>query len=161
MVISDSPVSDLDDSDSDDQNLVEDDLAKSYSKQKNLESLIQKMSVDTWTRKDKDANNNSLSGVAGSKKSSLTNSEGMNGKATDLLVLKNTKINQGLLQGLNRFHKKQQEGFVDVWWMYDDGGLTLLIAYLLLRAKNWKKCKLRIFIQTKSADVEISEEQIR
>ena len=25
----------------------------------------------------------------------------------------------------------KKKGFIDVWWMYDDGGLTLLIPYIL------------------------------
>jgi hypothetical protein len=43
-------------------------------------------------------------------------------KSTELIKLKNTKINQGILQGLNMFHRRYQNGFVDVWWLYDDGG---------------------------------------
>lgn len=152
-------------SDSEAESIV--DFNNSLRKQKNIESLIQKKNVASWdlnnnNLKEATNNNPNLTRQMGSKKSSLTDSAlGVNGKGTDLLVLKNTKINQGLLQGLNKFHKKVQTGFVDVWWLYDDGGLTLLLPYLLLRAKNWKKCKLRIFIQTKSADVEISEEQRR
>ena len=81
-------------------------------------------------------------------------------KSTDLIKLKNTKINQGVLQGLNMFHRKHQSGYLDVWWIYDDGGLTLLLPYLLSQKKYWQKCKLRIFIQTKNNnDNDISEEQ--
>lgn len=43
-------------------------------------------------------------------------------KSTELIKLKNTKINQGVLQGLNIFHRKYQTGYVDVYWLYDDGG---------------------------------------
>ena len=35
-------------------------------------------------------------------------------------------------------------GYIDVWWLYDDGGLTLLIPYLLQQNKHFKGCKLRI-----------------
>ena len=81
-------------------------------------------------------------------------------KSTDLIKLKNTKINQGVLQGLNMFHRKYQSGYLDVWWAYDDGGLTLLLPYLLSQKKYWEKCKLRIFIQKKNNnDTDISEEQ--
>ena len=80
-------------------------------------------------------------------------------KSTDLIKLKNTKINQGVLQGINIFHRKYQNGFVDVWWLYDDGGLSVLLPYLLLQKKYWQKCKLRIFIQTKNTNTNISEEQ--
>lgn len=43
-------------------------------------------------------------------------------KSTEVIRLRNTRINQGALQGINMFHRKYQNGFVDVWWLYDDGG---------------------------------------
>lgn len=33
---------------------------------------------------------------------------------------------------------------IDVWWMFDDGGLTLLVPYLLQLHPFWKDSKLRI-----------------
>jgi len=33
---------------------------------------------------------------------------------------------------------------IDVWWLYDDGGLTVLMAYLLTLCERWKACKLRV-----------------
>ncbi len=80
-------------------------------------------------------------------------------KSTELIRLKNTKINQGVLQGVNMFHKAHKNGFVDVWWMNDDGGLSLLLPYLLTKRKYWQKCKLRIFMQTKSFETNLTEEQ--
>ena len=82
-----------------------------------------------------------------------------NFKSDQVIKLKNSKINQGVLQGLNYFHKKYHNGFVDVWWLFDDGGLTILLPYLIMQRKYWNKCKLRIFIQTKNERVDISEEQ--
>jgi solute carrier family 12 sodium/potassium/chloride transporter 2 len=49
------------------------------------------------------------------------------------------------------------EGFVDVYWLYDDGGLTLLLPHILTTRKKFSKCKLRIFIlarEGKSVDEE-------
>lgn len=80
-------------------------------------------------------------------------------KSTDVIKLKHTKINSGALQGLNIFHRKYHSGYVDVWWMYDDGGLSILLPYLLKQRKYWRKCKLRIFIQTKATGSDVSEEQ--
>ena len=34
---------------------------------------------------------------------------------------------------------------IDVWWLLDDGGMTLLIGYLLSEHSVWKECKLRVF----------------
>lgn len=44
----------------------------------------------------------------------------------------------------SRFQEVQY-GTIDVWWLFDDGGLTLLIPYILSKRKIWKNCKLRIF----------------
>ncbi|KAG7253572.1 hypothetical protein CRUP_004660 [Coryphaenoides rupestris] len=53
---------------------------------------------------------------------------------------------QRLLEASQQFQKKQGKGTVDVWWLFDDGGLTLLIPYLLTNKKRWKDCKIRVFI---------------
>uniref|UniRef100_A0A914E5Q1 Uncharacterized protein n=1 Tax=Acrobeloides nanus TaxID=290746 RepID=A0A914E5Q1_9BILA len=37
-------------------------------------------------------------------------------------------------------------GFIDIWWILNDGGILMLIAYLLHQHKVWKGCKLRIFV---------------
>ncbi|XP_063052945.1 solute carrier family 12 member 3 [Engraulis encrasicolus] len=44
------------------------------------------------------------------------------------------------------FQNKQEKKTIDVYWLYDDGGLTLLIPYLLKRKKRWAKCKVRVFV---------------
>lgn len=50
--------------------------------------------------------------------------------------------------------KEKQSGTIDVWWLYDDGGLTVLIPYLLTLNRVWKNCKLRFF----SADIRSKHE---
>ncbi|KAL3866007.1 hypothetical protein ACJMK2_043348 [Sinanodonta woodiana] len=45
----------------------------------------------------------------------------------------------------SRRFRNTQYGTIDVWWLYDDGGLTLLIPYILSQRKQWKNCKLRVF----------------
>ena len=37
------------------------------------------------------------------------------------------------------------QGTIDVWWLYDDGGLTLLLPYILTTKPQWQGCKLRVF----------------
>ena len=32
-----------------------------------------------------------------------------------------------------------------MWWLYDDGGLTLLLPYILTTRKQFAGCKLRVF----------------
>nr|XP_003216468.1 PREDICTED: solute carrier family 12 member 2 isoform X1 [Anolis carolinensis] len=53
---------------------------------------------------------------------------------------------QRLLDASSQFQKKQGKNNIDVWWLFDDGGLTLLIPYLLTTKKKWKDCKIRVFI---------------
>ena len=41
--------------------------------------------------------------------------------------------------GIQMFTNKTYTGFIDVWWLYDDGGLTLLLPYILtLRWVNFE-----------------------
>ncbi|KAG8145036.1 hypothetical protein E2320_013414 [Naja naja] len=55
------------------------------------------------------------------------------------------EFNQRLLEASIQFKKKQGKGSIDVWWLFDDGGLILLIPYILTLRKKWKDCKLKIF----------------
>uniref|UniRef100_A0A8C6TC51 Solute carrier family 12 member 1 n=1 Tax=Neogobius melanostomus TaxID=47308 RepID=A0A8C6TC51_9GOBI len=56
------------------------------------------------------------------------------------------RMNENLVEASNLFKKKQPKGTIDVWWLFDDGGLTLLLPYILTTRKKWKDSKLRIFI---------------
>uniref|UniRef100_A0A3Q2R0I0 Solute carrier family 12 member 2 n=1 Tax=Fundulus heteroclitus TaxID=8078 RepID=A0A3Q2R0I0_FUNHE len=53
---------------------------------------------------------------------------------------------QRLLESSQMFKKKQGKGTIDVWWLFDDGGLTLLIPYLLTTRSKWGDCRIRVFI---------------
>ncbi|KAK5650631.1 hypothetical protein RI129_001660 [Pyrocoelia pectoralis] len=45
-----------------------------------------------------------------------------------------------------QFQKRQKRGgTIDVWWLYDDGGLSLLLPYIISTRRNWSSCKLRVF----------------
>ncbi|NXM71763.1 S12A3 protein, partial [Serilophus lunatus] len=44
------------------------------------------------------------------------------------------------------FQSGQGKKTIDIYWLFDDGGLTLLIPYLLGRKKRWGKCKIRVFV---------------
>ncbi|CAB3411221.1 unnamed protein product [Caenorhabditis bovis] len=55
-------------------------------------------------------------------------------------------------------HNERLNGFIDIWWIVQDGGILMLIAYLLRQHKVWKGCQLRIFAvseqdSTKSEDM--------
>ncbi|XP_066521954.1 LOW QUALITY PROTEIN: solute carrier family 12 member 5 [Hoplias malabaricus] len=37
------------------------------------------------------------------------------------------------------------EGYIDVWWIVHDGGMLMLLPFLLRQHKVWRKCQMRIF----------------
>ncbi|XP_044029320.1 solute carrier family 12 member 2 isoform X3 [Siniperca chuatsi] len=131
----------------------QDELLSSQEKSSGMKDVI--VSIDT--SKDSDADSSKPS----SKATSLQNSPAIqkddddDGKATTQPLLKKDKksptvplnvSDQRLLEASQQFQNKQGKGTVDVWWLFDDGGLTLLIPYLLTNKKRWKDCKIRVFI---------------
>ncbi|XP_074442977.1 solute carrier family 12 member 3 [Larus michahellis] len=52
----------------------------------------------------------------------------------------------GEQQASTIFQNEQGKKTIDIYWLFDDGGLTLLIPYLLGRKKRWAKCKIRVFV---------------
>jgi len=63
-----------------------------------------------------------------------------------------------ILMAVNQFQRKQKKGYIDVWWLYDDGGLTLLLPFLLSTRGQWKGCQLRVFALANKKD-ELDTEQ--
>lgn len=61
-----------------------------------------------------------------------------------LVVLKNTH--------LFPTRKCREEGTIDIWWIVHDGGLMLLMMFLLRQHKIWKKCKVRLFTVAQITD---------
>ncbi|XP_036418840.1 solute carrier family 12 member 7-like isoform X1 [Colossoma macropomum] len=65
-------------------------------------------------------------------------------------VRETTSAHQALLvaKNIDRFPSNTErlvEGTIDVWWIVHDGGLLMLLPFLLRQHKVWKKCKMRIF----------------
>ncbi|XP_075919861.1 solute carrier family 12 member 5-like [Petromyzon marinus] len=55
-----------------------------------------------------------------------------------LLVAKNVAAFPGRQQ-------RWAEGSIDLWWIVHDGGMLMLLPFLLRQHKVWRKCKMRIF----------------
>ncbi|KAB0800350.1 hypothetical protein PPYR_06090 [Photinus pyralis] len=56
------------------------------------------------------------------------------------------------------FKKKQSKGTIDVWWLYDDGGLTMLLPYIISTRQGWSNCKLRVFaLANNKQELELEE----
>ncbi|VDO30103.1 unnamed protein product [Onchocerca flexuosa] len=53
-----------------------------------------------------------------------------------------------VLKGIPYFPENEYRmaGNVDMWWILHDGGLLLLISFLLKQHKVWRNCHLRIFV---------------
>ncbi|CAJ0960951.1 unnamed protein product, partial [Mesorhabditis belari] len=66
---------------------------------------------------------------------------------------------KALLSSISRFNRKVRRGVIDVWWLYDDGGLTLLVPHLLTIPKSYLEgAKLRVFsISTSSRTMEAEQ----
>uniref|UniRef100_A0A3Q4NAC3 Solute carrier family 12 member 1 n=1 Tax=Neolamprologus brichardi TaxID=32507 RepID=A0A3Q4NAC3_NEOBR len=69
------------------------------------------------------------------------------------------KMNEKLVEASLQFKKKQPKGTIDVWWLFDDGGLTLLLPYILTTRKKWKDCKMRIFIAGQPGRSDLDKEE--
>jgi hypothetical protein len=61
-----------------------------------------------------------------------------------------------------RILNEKRQGTIDVWWLFDDGGLTLLIPHLLSLNRFWKKCKLKVFTpKSTQKESELSSSKIK
>ncbi|KAM9827005.1 solute carrier family 12 member 7 isoform 2-T2 [Neosynchiropus ocellatus] len=65
-------------------------------------------------------------------------------------VRETTSAHQALLvaKNIDNFPTNQDrlaEGTIDVWWVVHDGGMLMLLPFLLRQHKVWRKCKMRIF----------------
>ncbi|XP_011171411.1 bumetanide-sensitive sodium-(potassium)-chloride cotransporter [Solenopsis invicta] len=63
-----------------------------------------------------------------------------------------------ILNVVTKFQRKHKKGTIDVWWLYDDGGLTLLLPYIISTRRNWSNCKLRVFaLANKNSELEYEQ----
>lgn len=62
-------------------------------------------------------------------------------------------LSKELVSDITQFqHHNKRTGNIDVWWLYDDGGLTLLIPYILTTRQQFQDCKLRVFTLANKKD---------
>jgi len=60
-----------------------------------------------------------------------------------------------------RNSKDRKEGTIDVYWLYDDGGLTLLLPHILSTRAKFDKCKLRVFVLSAGKKAEDLDKEAR
>lgn len=69
-----------------------------------------------------------------------------------------SSVPKATLDAIGLFHNKQNDGTIDVWWLYDDGGLTMLIPYIISMRSAWAACKIRVFALTNhKMELEVEE----
>lgn len=54
------------------------------------------------------------------------------------------ELSAEVMANLSRF-RMIQSGTIDVWWLYDDGGLSMLLPHILTTRTNYANSKLRVF----------------
>ncbi|NXI97175.1 S12A1 protein, partial [Psophia crepitans] len=125
------------------------DISQVLQVQEELEKLEQERLALEATIKENDFEEGK-SGIRGffKKASTLNISKHETKKESTINTIQSMHVgefNQKLLEASTQFKKKQGKGTIDIWWLFDDGGLTILIPYILTIRKKWKNCKLRIF----------------
>lgn len=57
-------------------------------------------------------------------------------------------------KGINFFPDSGDKvvGNIDIWWIVHDGGLLMLLPFLLKQHRTWKNCKMRIFTVAQMED---------
>ncbi|XP_023294642.2 bumetanide-sensitive sodium-(potassium)-chloride cotransporter isoform X1 [Lucilia cuprina] len=68
------------------------------------------------------------------------------------------ELSKDVLNQLTQFTRKRSHAVIDVWWLYDDGGLTLLLPYIISTRRTWQSCKLRVYaLANKKAELEFEQ----
>ncbi|KAG7300179.1 hypothetical protein JYU34_015728, partial [Plutella xylostella] len=68
------------------------------------------------------------------------------------------ELSKEQLSLMTLFQRKQESGTLDVWWLYDDGGLTILLPYIISQRAAWGHVKLRIFaLANRRHEMELEE----
>nr|WJN00280.1 putative sodium-potassium-chloride cotransporter [Conger myriaster] len=128
----------------------QDDLLSSQEKSTGMKDVI--VSIDMSKDSDGDSSKPSSKATTAQNSPAIPKDDEDDVKAPMLKKDKKSPTvplnvaDQRLLEASQQFQKKQGKGTVDVWWLFDDGGLTLLIPYLLTNKKRWKDCRIRVFI---------------
>ena len=69
---------------------------------------------------------------------------GMLGKAINILVF-GGNMPRDIAADIKEFRDKKRRGNIDIWWLFDDGGMPVLLGHILQSRMQFAECKLRIF----------------
>ncbi|XP_030375779.1 bumetanide-sensitive sodium-(potassium)-chloride cotransporter isoform X2 [Scaptodrosophila lebanonensis] len=65
-----------------------------------------------------------------------------------------------IVNAMTIFTRKQPKGTIDVFWLYDDGGLTILLPYIISMRSHWANSKLRVFAMCHGKDEDQEEKSM-
>jgi solute carrier family 12 sodium/potassium/chloride transporter 2 len=102
------------------------------------QQIIREVPVEKGDSDDEDQKTDSLAAPVQDKKTRKISTAVYRG--TD-----GNRLDNNVIASIQQFQQKERTGFIDVWWLYDDGGLTLLIPHIFKTRKQFKNCKLRVF----------------
>ena len=79
-------------------------------------------------------------------------------------LMRNVQVSQNALlvvKGIDSWPESCDKlgGFIDIWWIVNDGGLLMLLPHLLKQHKTWKSCQLRIFTVAQASDNSVQMRQ--
>ncbi|KAF2897247.1 hypothetical protein ILUMI_08928, partial [Ignelater luminosus] len=147
---------------------LEDELQTGQIKYNSIESLPRNQSYSQMSQASSSSNVSILATPTLRKKEVISNTpnaadEETNNKKTKNSVLGSLNENQSRgdasdvpkesISQMFQFQRRQKRGgTIDVWWLYDDGGLTLLLPYIISTRRNWSTCRLRVFALANKRD---------
>ncbi|XP_065355203.1 bumetanide-sensitive sodium-(potassium)-chloride cotransporter [Calliphora vicina] len=71
-----------------------------------------------------------------------------------------SEVPKHILDAVTIFSNKHPKSTIDVYWLYDDGGLTMLLPYIISLRSNWQNCKLRVFALSHGKDEDMEEKNM-
>ncbi|TMW51827.1 hypothetical protein DOY81_003072 [Sarcophaga bullata] len=71
-----------------------------------------------------------------------------------------SEVPKHILDAVTIFSNKHPKSTIDVFWLYDDGGLTMLLPYIISMRSNWQNCKLRVFALSHGKDEALEEKNM-
>lgn len=81
-------------------------------------------------------------------------------EAITYLTKDGSEVPKDVLDAVTIFTRKQDKGTIDIYWLYDDGGLTVLLPYIISMRSNFEKSKLRVFALTnRRQEMELEEKK--
>ncbi|XP_046651527.1 bumetanide-sensitive sodium-(potassium)-chloride cotransporter-like isoform X2 [Daphnia pulicaria] len=137
-----------------------DDLMKSKSSEENS-TITSPTRIMTTSSLETIAESESTDQVEGSQKVEVgipQDKKNMKKQAISFRDPDGNELPKSLMNRVIFFQKKQKKDTIDVWWLSDDGGLTLLLPVIINSRSNWSETKLRIFC-TASGVQELEDEK--